>query len=233
MELVYGQTLCEGSRKKWICHRVRRLQFSLTIGCMVRRSRGLHSKLTSCVRHPRRATNNHIGLGGRPIERDTLNPGPTSSHNSNYSDDPDDGLNADGYLNGLNLDEFEIDWVRISPVTSRVFTRLVVDIDAFRAHLIRLENDGNRYFHSGDDWYRDGITGLVRSGPEFICVGFELDPLFIMRDGFALTAFASLVRKHPSPFWADALRALRGPFTTGDRDDVAAARLYVLIKSLP
>lgn len=143
-----------------------------------------------------------------------------------------DLASSDAYLFHCGSEVALIDWQRLMPVLERVMTRLMVDVDALRSHLERLDADGNRFFSDEESAYGITPTVFLTFGP--LAGGYDTLPEHLMMFSSleCITALASTVRKYPSHYWSAALAAPRASFVAGDLDDLAAERLYELTKIL-
>jgi hypothetical protein len=156
----------------------------------------------------------------------------------NYSQqNPDSGLphectRADHYLYECPNDLNDIDWLRLTPVAQRVIQRLLTDVNAFNAHVSRLRSD-NRNYSLDPDTFMGADQELYVDGPYGPFCGCCIPILLILSDERELSIINKLIREDPPQFWKTALSQARVNFVAGDRDDLAAARLYEIAKILP
>lgn len=147
------------------------------------------------------------------------------------------------FLPNRSLCEFSVVGLKtLAPIAERVFIRLIVESEALKAHVERLKLDGDKHFALDPRTFFDGPRVLAQLGPSgFYHSAFDQNDavasafitVLIISDAHQLEQLAAQIASHPSAFWQKQFAVPRPTFVPGDRDDLAAARLYELAKQIP
>jgi hypothetical protein len=169
------------------------------------------------IRGSMRAEKDGRGRGWRHIENVVI---PSTHATEFYADVMDANYRV------LDEDHRSIPVAQYREELRRVVTRLLVDQAALDAHLLRLDSDDLGFNRACTEDFAYWVFNTPSNAWSALAL------FALIRDSDSLLSLSNEIHLHSAAHWQAELNIGRPLFAPGDRDDLAAQRLYALANTL-